>query len=70
MLWFIFILIMLGAGVTGWMGYKHTSYSKSVEKNLATRRTHYSRLRLARETDRERAEKSDIRENADISDGR
>ncbi len=70
MLWFIFILIMLGAGVTGWMGYQHTSYSKSVEKNLATRRTHYSRLRLARETDKERAEKTDKAKYADISGGR
>ena len=51
MLTYVFILIVLGAGVTGWMGYQSGSLKRSIRKRSAERNQWLKMHALARKTD-------------------
>ena len=63
------ILLLLGTGVTGWLGYTHTNQSKALKRCMAERNAYYDRLRLAKKTSANHDAAKTKDENLDFDDG-
>ena len=53
MLLYVVILMLLGGGVAGWMGYRSVSDARNMRARMSTRNDWLKRHRIACETDDE-----------------